>query len=128
MIDKGICDKGFIWNPSNCECECDKNCDIGEYLDYKNCKCRKRLADKLIDICTESIEEVKSAEIIPFENKNNYKYNSCIVYIALMIAVFRIFTGITIYLVYCNWSLITNNIYCFKFNNRNKKKLISANI
>ena len=27
--------KGFIWNPSNCECECDKSCDIGEYLDYK---------------------------------------------------------------------------------------------
>ena len=20
LIDKGICDKGFIWNPSNCEC------------------------------------------------------------------------------------------------------------
>ena len=24
LIDKGTCDKGFIWNPSNCECECDK--------------------------------------------------------------------------------------------------------
>ena len=29
-------DKGFIWNPSNCECEFDKACDIGEYLDYEN--------------------------------------------------------------------------------------------
>ena len=29
-----MCDKGFIWNPSNCECECDKACDVGEYLDY----------------------------------------------------------------------------------------------
>ena len=35
-------DKGFIWNPSNCQCECDKSCDIGEYLDYKNCRCRKK--------------------------------------------------------------------------------------
>ena len=26
-----------------CECECGKSCDIGEYLDYKNCKCRKKL-------------------------------------------------------------------------------------
>ena len=43
LIDKGICDKGFIWNPSNCECECDKNCDFSEYLDYENCKCRKQL-------------------------------------------------------------------------------------
>ena len=31
LIDKGTCDKGFIWNPSNCECECDKACDIGEH-------------------------------------------------------------------------------------------------
>ena len=42
LIDKGMCDKGFIWNTTNCECECDKSCDTGEYLDYKNCKCRKK--------------------------------------------------------------------------------------
>ena len=41
--------KGFIWNPSNCECECDKSCDVGEYLDYENSKCRKRLVHKLVD-------------------------------------------------------------------------------
>ena len=41
LIDKGVCDKGFIWNPNNCECGCDTPCDIGEYLDYKNCKWRK---------------------------------------------------------------------------------------
>ena len=29
MINKDICDKGFIWNPSICECECDKLCDVG---------------------------------------------------------------------------------------------------
>ena len=26
--------KGYIWNGNNCECECDKSCDVGEYLDY----------------------------------------------------------------------------------------------
>ena len=31
----GICDKGFIWNSSICDCECDKSWDFGEYLDYK---------------------------------------------------------------------------------------------
>ena len=36
-----MCDKGFIWNPSNCECECDKSCDVGEYLDYENGNCKK---------------------------------------------------------------------------------------
>ena len=24
-------DKGFIWNPSNCKCECDKSCGIEEF-------------------------------------------------------------------------------------------------
>ena len=28
-IDKGVCDKGSIWNPNNCECECEKSCDDG---------------------------------------------------------------------------------------------------
>ena len=35
LFDNGRYDKGFIWNPGNCECECDKSCDLGEYLDYK---------------------------------------------------------------------------------------------
>ena len=56
LIDTEICDKGFIWNPSNCQCECDKSCDIGDYLDYKNCQCRKRIIDKLVEECTENID------------------------------------------------------------------------
>ena len=63
LIDKGICNKGYIWNPSNCECECDKNYDIGEYLDYENCKCRKKLADTLIDECAETSDEMKLVNI-----------------------------------------------------------------
>ena len=51
-------DKGFIWNPSNCECEYDKVCDVREYLDYENCKCRKKLVAPLIEECTETAEEV----------------------------------------------------------------------
>ena len=58
LTDKDVCDKGYIWNPSNCECECDKSCDVGEYPDYKSCKCRKRLAVKLVEECTENIDEV----------------------------------------------------------------------
>ena len=44
-----------IGNPSNCECECDKSCDIGQYLDHKNCKCRKELINKLNEECSEDI-------------------------------------------------------------------------
>ena len=54
MIDKGRCDNGFIWNPSICEC--DKSCNIGQYLDYKSCKCRKELINKLTEECSEDIK------------------------------------------------------------------------
>ena len=57
LIGKGIFDKGFIWNPSNCKCECDKSCYFGEYLDYENCKCIKRLTDKLVEECSENIDD-----------------------------------------------------------------------
>ena len=57
MIDKVVCDNGFIWNPSNCECECNRFCDIGDYLDYSNCKCRKKLVDPQVDECNENINE-----------------------------------------------------------------------
>ena len=56
LIDKGICNKGFIWNSSNCDCECDKIYNIGQYLDYKNCICRKKIVDKLVEECSENID------------------------------------------------------------------------
>ena len=97
LIDKGVCDKGFIWNPSNCECECDKACDIGEYLDYENCKCKKRLINKLVDECTET------------ENENSYKCIPRTVYIVLFsvyLCYFTINVGrIVTYYVYSQWYL-----------------------
>ena len=30
--------------------------DFGEYLDYENCKARKKLVDKLVEECTENAE------------------------------------------------------------------------
>ena len=47
-----VCDKGCICNPSNCACECDKSCGIGQYLDYKSCVCRNNFVDKLVEECT----------------------------------------------------------------------------
>ena len=55
LADKGVCDKGYAWNPNNCEC--DKSCDISEYLDYEKCKCKKRLIEKLMDECDGNIEK-----------------------------------------------------------------------
>ena len=63
--------KESIWNPSNCECECDKSCDVGKHLDYENCKCRKKLVDKSVAERTENIDEKKKkAEITLAGHKN----------------------------------------------------------
>ena len=98
LIDKVVCDKGYAWNPSNCKCECYKSCDIGEYLDYESCICRKKLVDKLINECTETIdEEVKILD------KNENKCSSCILYIVLFPIFFTINVGIGAYFVYCKY-------------------------
>ena len=89
LIDKGMCDRGHIWNPSNCEYEC----DVGEYLDYENCMCRKRLIDNLVDQCTKTVEEVKPAIITLAENENSYKCSSCTVYTVLFWIFFTINIG-----------------------------------
>ena len=81
-----MCDKGFIWNSSNFEC--DKACDIDKYLDYGNFKWRKKLVDKLVDECSETIEEVKLAKKTLAENENSYKCSFCTVYISLMVVFF----------------------------------------
>ena len=92
LIDKGVCDKGYACNPSYCECECDKSCDVDEYLDYENCKCRKRLKDKLGDECDKNIdEEVKILD------KNGNKCSSCILHIVLSSKFFTINVGIGAY-------------------------------
>ena len=69
-------------------------CDIGEYLDYKNCKCGKKLADPLIEECTEIINETK------ITNENKHKYSFFVAYIVLFSIIFTINIGIGIYFVY----------------------------
>ena len=86
LIDNGICDKEFIRDPSNCEYEFDKSCDVGEHLDYENCKCRKSLIDQLVKECIENINEkeshsteLHSSEMIYNSTLNDYEkiFSSC---------------------------------------------------
>ena len=41
--DWSSCEKNYMWNLSNYDCEYNKACKINEYLDTKNCFCEKRL-------------------------------------------------------------------------------------
>ena len=97
------CDKGFISSPSNCECECDKSCDIGEYLDYKNCKCRKKIIDKLVEEYSENIDGNKmlykeTLDII--SSSDNKTSDSSIAYIILFSVFLIINISMAIYVYF----------------------------
>ena len=89
LIDKWTCDKKFILNFSHCECECDKSRDDGEYLDYENCKCRKKLMFKLVE---EHNENIDGNEMIYNGNLNDYEKecDSCTIYVVLFVTAFFI--------------------------------------
>ena len=94
----------FIWNPSNCEFECDKSCDNGEYLDYKNCNCRKKIIDKLIEECSENID---GNEMLYNENLDiilssdiNKTSGFCILYITLFSVFLIISISMAIYVYF----------------------------
>ena len=96
-------------DPSNCECECDKSCDVGEFLDYENCICRKRLVDKLVGEYNENIEE-KLTEVTLFEHKNG-----CTCYYTVFIVLGEIVLIISIG--------ISAHFAYYKYINRNKENV-----
>ena len=86
-----MCDEAFICNPSNCECECDKSCDIGN-IAYEN----------------ETLDAIP-LNAIPL---NVYKkvYNSCKIYIVLFVAFLMTSICICCVFVYLYWYLKKDNI------------------
>ena len=80
------------------------------YLDYENCKCRKRLVDKLVEECDENIDETKLTEIALFEHKNVCAcYDT--VFIVLAVIALTVCSGISVYFVY------------YKYMTRNKENV-----
>ena len=62
-------------------------CDFSEYLSYKNCKCKIKLIDELVDECTANIEETSLVEITSTECnfvENKRRHNSCTLYICVI--------------------------------------------
>ena len=107
MIDKDRCNKRVIKNPSNCECEGDRPCDVRKYLDYENCKWRRKLADKLVDECSESIDENEMISITLSDYENFC--GSRTVYIVLFVVDFLIIIGIGSEFIYFHWYLKKSN-------------------
>ena len=88
------CAKGYTWNPSTSECQCDMWCKPGQYLYHKNCVCKNKLVGRLISECTSIINETMM-------NNNNYDNNNYNDYNAIT----YVFTGL--------FSLLLLVIICF---------------
>ena len=99
---------------------------MGQCLDYANCKCRKRLIDKLVEKCGENIheKELHSNEINDYEKV----CSSFSVYIVFLVMFFILSISVSSIFVYFHWYLkkintsVTNInpstetvIYCMQF-------------
>ena len=76
---------------------------VDEYLDCENCKCRKKLVDKLVEHssaveCTGNIDELKIAD----ENECVCSHTICVV---LIVTALAISIGIGAYFAYSLWYL-----------------------
>ena len=53
----------------------------------------RSLVDKLVEECTENVEEVKLAKITLTENEDKHKCSSCTLYFVLFLIIFNVAIG-----------------------------------
>ena len=77
-------------------------------MDYENVKCRKKLIDKLVEECSESIDR---NNMIHNATVNDYERicNSCTTYIVLLVIAFLITISIISTFFYLRWYLKKDN-------------------
>ena len=97
---------------------CYKSCNISQYLDYSDCKCKKKIINLIVEECIEyDDDQTKIVNITVTKTDNKTKIvnktvkNSYKVYIVLTIVSIVISTVYLIYFVYCNWFLIKNKYF-----------------
>ena len=122
LIEKGRSDKEFIWNPNNCDCECDKSCNVGKYLDCENCKLQNNLVDKLVEECSGNIDE---NEMIYNKTLNENVRNSCTIYIVLLVIAFLIIISSAYFYFHCYLKRSNTNVITIngKYQTNKHKKL-----
>ena len=116
-------------------------CNISQYVDYLDCKCKKKIVDLIVEKCieyddnktklvnktvTKNNNQTKLVIITVTKTDNQTKIvnrtvkNCCKVYIVLIIVSIVISTVYTIYFVYYKRFLIKNKDIFTKYNTRRK--------
>ena len=106
-----------MWNPSTCACECDKLCEVGQYLDYRQCVYRKKLIDDLIEQCTYvvDIEISNGTDLLTRKesSSNIYLY----LFIVLLIILLLSAAGVVYYCRKDNSKKLDDKIYETAYSN-----------
>ena len=92
------CAKGYMLNPSTCECQCDICCKQGQYLDHKNCVCKNKLIVRIIEECTSVIIETM------INNKDNTTNNINTYLILFIIFLIEFIVFLMGFIYYCRRS------------------------
>ena len=107
-----VCEKGYMWNPSTCVCECDMWYKPGQYLDYKNCICKNKLIGKINSVCTSFINE----SWVNVDD-NNVSSDNTSIYIGLFSLL--VFVGVVGFCVFAYFKWIKGkNLLKKRFNNK----------
>ena len=102
-----------------------KSWNTSQYLDYLDCKCKKKIINPIVEKCIEYDDDqtkIVNKTVTKTDNQtkiaNKTVKNSCKVYIVLTIVSIVISTVYTIYFVYYDWFLIKNKDFFTKYNTR----------
>ena len=99
------CSKGYMWNPSTCECQCDMWCKPGQYLDHKNCVCKNKLIGRVIEECTNVIDETM------MNNKDNIDSDNTIQNVFIGLFSVLLFIGIVYFCVFAYFKWIKGKTF-----------------
>ena len=101
------CTKRYTWNPSTCECQCDTWSKPGQYLDHKNCICKYKLINGIIEECTNIINETM------INNKDNTDNDNTItnMFVVLFSIVMFILIVCSCVFIYFKWFKNKKNTY-----------------
>ena len=106
------CTKGYMWNPSTCECQCDIWCKPGQYLDHKNCICKNKLIGRVIEECMSIINKTMI-------NKDNIDNDNTITNIFIGLFSVLLFVGIVCFCVFAYFKWIKGKkLFKDKFKNK----------
>ena len=95
LDDWDSCEKDYMWNPSTCNCECNKACKIDKYLDIENYSSEKGLISKLVLECEDEI--LNATENSLDDKKKHAKNSNCLIHTISLVIIWLVISSCCFY-------------------------------